>query len=146
MESLEQTLTEHPFLEGLEPQHFEFIASCSRETNFEVNQYILREGEESDQFYLICEGRVVLRSSCPGRHYTTIHTLESGDIVGWSWLIPPHHCQFSAQVTRPTKAITIDGKCLRDKCEQDHDFGYELQKRLGAVIGEMLEMTKMRLG
>ncbi len=146
MALLEQALKAHPFFANLGPSHLNFIAACSYEDQFQKNEYILREGEASDKFYLILEGRVVLRSASPGHHYTTIHILGKGDIVGWSWLIPPYQCLFSAEATQPTQVITIDGQCLREKCEEDHHFGYELQKRFGSAISQMLELTKQRLG
>ena len=35
-----------------------------------------------------------------------------------------------------TRAIGIDAKCLRDKCEADHHLGYEMMKRfLPLLVG-----------
>jgi CRP/FNR family cyclic AMP-dependent transcriptional regulator len=39
----------------------------------------------------------------------------------------------------------FDGKCLRKKCEDDHDLGYEIFKRFLAVITERLESTRLQL-
>jgi len=44
-----------------------------------------------------------------------------------------------------TRAIVLDGKCLRDKCEDDHDLGYEIMKRFNLIIAERLEQTRFQL-
>jgi hypothetical protein len=39
----------------------------------------------------------------------------------------------------------LDGKCLREKCEEDHDFGYEIMKRFILIVVERLEATRLQL-
>jgi hypothetical protein len=43
------------------------------------------------------------------------------------------------------RAIALDGECLRNKCENDHDFGYEMLSRFSRVIERRLEATRMQL-
>ena len=145
MESLKQVLSEHPFLQGLKPAHLDFIAECASERQFNAGEYILCEGKEADEFYLILQGKVALGSFISGRGFTTIQTLNHNEIVGWSWLIPPHKWRFSALVIMTTQTIVFDGKRLREQCEADPDFGYELLKRVSQIIGQRLTATRMRL-
>jgi putative transposase len=42
-------------------------------------------------------------------------------------------------------AIMLDGKCLRGKCEEDHELGYELVKRLVSVLGQRLDEARFQL-
>jgi len=44
-----------------------------------------------------------------------------------------------------TRAVVLDGKCLRDKCQADHELGYELLKRVTSVLGQRLDATSFRL-
>jgi hypothetical protein len=60
-------------------------------------------------------------------------------------LIPPYRWRFDARAAEMTRAIAFDGKCLRDKCEQDHDMGYELLKRIASILGERLDSTRFQL-
>ena len=62
-----------------------------------------------------------------------------------SWLIPPYHWHFDAKAVELTRAIALDGRCLRAKCEQDHDLGYELLKRFSTIIEERLQATRMQM-
>jgi CRP/FNR family transcriptional regulator, cyclic AMP receptor protein len=73
-----------------------------------------------------------------------IQTIEDGDVLGWSWLFPPYRWHFNARTIEETRAIALDGVCLREKGEIDHDFGYELVKRVALIIMERLQATRLQ--
>ena len=43
------------------------------------------------------------------------------------------------------RALSLDGTCLRHKCEEDKALGYELTKRFAALIIARLEATRLQL-
>ncbi len=145
METLESILSEHQFLKGLGPDHLKLIVGCASNVRFNPGQYIFRESEEANQFYIIRQGKVALGVFTPGRGSMIIDTLGNDDILGWSWLIPPYHWRFDALAVDLTRAIALDGKCLRKKCEDDHDLGYELLKRFSLIIEQRLEAARIQL-
>jgi len=145
METLEHLLSEHPFLKGLDPKYIQLITGCASNIRFDAGQIIIREGEEADQFYIIRQGKVALQIYTPTHGSIIIDTLTDGDILGWSWLIPPYQWRFDAVAIELTRAIALDGKCLRNKCEADHNLGYELLKRFSSIVDERLESTRLRL-
>jgi CRP/FNR family cyclic AMP-dependent transcriptional regulator len=145
MRTLEGVLGKHPFFSGLDPRYLELAVGCAANVRFNAGEFIFREGEEANHFYLIREGKISLEVSVPGRGPLTIQTLRGGDILGWSWLVPPYHWRFDACAAEMTRAIVLDGKCLRDKCEADHQLGYELLKRVTSVLGRGLDATRVRL-
>lgn len=145
MQVSEQDLSGLPFLKGLDPRHITFIGRCASNIQFHEGQYIFREGEEANYFYIICQGRVAIQLYTPRRGPITIQTIGDNDVLGWSWLIPPHRWRFDAQAVETTSAIALDGRCLRTKCEQDHSLGYELLKRFAVVITSRLEATRLQL-
>jgi len=145
METLRGILAEHPFLTGLEDCHLDLLVGCASNVRFDVGQFILREGEEANQFYLIRHGKVALEVSAPGHGPIIILTLGESEVLGWSWLVPPYRWKFDARAVELTRAIVLDGKCLRTKSEQDHDLGYELLKRFAHIIEKRLAATIMQL-
>ena len=145
MQTLEPYLAEHPFLKGLDPRHLNIIVGCASNVRFDAEQYILREGEEATNFYIIHHGKVALEIFTSDRGPITIQTIGEGDVLGWSWLIPPYQWHYDARAIEPTSAIALDAKCLRIKCEEDHDLGYELLKRFTRVITQRLEATRLQL-
>jgi CRP-like cAMP-binding protein len=143
--TLEPIIREHPFFQGLEDRYIQLITGCASNVRFEGNQVVFREGEEANQFYLLREGLISLEISAPPRGFVTVETIREGEVLGWSWLFPPYRWRFSARTLQPTRAVAFDGKCLRAKCDQDHDLGYELFNRFSQVVTERLQATRMQL-
>ena len=75
----------------------------------------------------------------------TLQTVGEGDVVGWSWLFPPYRWYFDAKALQPTQMLAFDGRCLRTKCDSDHDLGYELIKRAANTLRERLEAARLQL-
>lgn len=142
---VQKSLGAHPFLAGLSDTHIAKLATCARQMTVTGGQYLGREKEPADAFYLIQSGQVAIEMRTPERGKVCIQTLGPGDLVGWSWLAPPHIWQFDARVTAKVEALTLDAACLRKQCEQDHDLGFELLKRLVVVIGRRLAGTRLQL-
>ena len=65
--------------------------------------------------------------------------------MGWSWLFPPHSLHFSAHAIEPTRTIFFFAPRLQEQCEQDHELGYELMKRIAEVATESLQAVQLRL-
>lgn len=144
-ENLEGILTAHPFFSGMRPEHLQILVGCASNARFDGGEFILREGQEANEFYLIRHGKVALEVYAPERGPVNIQTLGEGEILGWSWLVPPYHWRFDARVIELTRAIALDGKCLREKCERDYQLGYELLKRFTQVMAERVQAAQFQL-
>jgi CRP-like cAMP-binding protein len=145
IQKLDTIIREHPFFHGLEERHIKLIAGCAKNVRFAEGKTIFREGDPANQFFLIREGQVAVEVMVPTRGFITIQTVQTGDVVGWSWLVEPHTWHFGARTQRATRALAFDGKCLRGKCERDHDLGYELFKRFTPLMVDRLEATILQL-
>ena len=145
METLQNLLAEHPFAQGLEERHLALLTGCASNVRFDTGQVIFREGEEANQFYLVREGNLAVELHAAERGPIAVLTVGAGEVLGWSWLVPPYRWQFDARALQPTRAIALDGKCLRAKAEQDHDLGYELLKRVAHIMEERLQATRLQL-
>jgi CRP/FNR family transcriptional regulator, cyclic AMP receptor protein len=143
--SLGPLLKEHAFFDDLKPEYIDFLVDCASNVRFEANQLIFRQGENADRFYLIRSGKIAIEISAPGQPSITIKTLSEHDVLGWSWLFPPYQWQFDARAVVLTRAIALDGRCLRGKCETDPSLGYELMKRFSWVMLETLQATRLQL-
>jgi hypothetical protein len=66
-------------------------------------------------------------------------------MLGCSWLIPPYRSRFDARAVEMSRAIALDGNCLRAKCEEDHELGYEPVKEVASTLGQRLDATRFRL-
>jgi CRP/FNR family transcriptional regulator, cyclic AMP receptor protein len=133
------------FFKGLNAHQLQLLTDSAMEKQFDAGQSILEEGSPANRFYLILEGKVVLESKLEDHGMVPIETLGPGEDLGWSWLFPPYDLQLSARALEPTKTIFFYGTRLRKQCEEDHDFGYQLTKRIAAVVIKRLRATQQRL-
>jgi CRP/FNR family transcriptional regulator, cyclic AMP receptor protein len=144
MRTIAQDLPEHPFFSGLDPAALELAAGCATTVRFRPGEYLFREGEPADTFYVLRHGRVSIQMRTPTRE-VVLDTAHDGDVVGWSWLIPPYRWTFDARATSDTSAIAFDGACLRGKCESDATLGYALLQRVVQVMSARLQSARVRL-
>ena len=142
---LDRLVCEHPFLAGIAPDHCALICGCAKNVRFDEGQYLFREGEPANEFFLIRHGRVALEIMGPGRTPLRFLTINEGDIAGVSWLVPPYRWAFDAQALGLTRAVSIDARCLRDKAESDHDFGYEMMKRFMSMLAQRLHAAILQI-
>ena len=145
MESLEPILAGHPFFRDLAAPHLALLVGCASNVRFAAGEFIFHAGEAADRFFLVRDGHVAIELAPPGGGALTVQTIGAGHVLGWSWLVPPYHWKFDARAIEPTRALALDGRCLRAKCEADHDFGYELLKRVAQVMEERLQATRLQL-
>jgi CRP/FNR family transcriptional regulator, cyclic AMP receptor protein len=145
MVAIDDLLSGHPFFKGLKPEHLALVAGCGQNVHFDAGAYLLREGEAADRFFAIRAGSVVIEAYVPSRGPVALQTLGENDIVGWSWLFPPHVWQFDARAREEVRATAFDGACLRTKCDADPTLGYELMKRMARLVSSRLEATRRQL-
>jgi len=144
MEGLERILREHSFFSGIKEEYVALLAGCAKNVRFEAGEYVFHEGGTADQLYLLRSGRVALQISAPERA-VTIQTVGESDIVGASWLVPPYRWGFDAKALELTRAISLDATCLRGKCEDDHDLGYEMMKRFMPILLQRLQAARLQI-
>lgn len=145
MQTLEAILGEHYCFKGLDKKYFDIIAKNASQVSFDEGEFIFHENEKADKFFIIQEGIVALEAKlAPDRDPITIQMIGEGDVLGWAWLFPPHMWHFDAKAVAPTRAVAIDGNFMRDKCEEDHDLGYELLKRFANMIQQRLQAVRLQ--
>jgi CRP/FNR family cyclic AMP-dependent transcriptional regulator len=145
MNSIEPILAAHPFFKEFERRHFDIILGCSENVQFEAGQFIFREGQDADSFYLLYYGKISLEVFVPQRGTIPIQTLKAGEVLGWSWMIPPYHWHFDARAVELTRAVALNGVCLRKRCDEDHDLGYRFLTRIAHIMEHRLQATRIQL-
>lgn len=146
MEALVKFLEKHPLLEGFSPEDLRTVAECATTVRFNPGEMIFHEGDEANQFYIIRQGLVEISVGTAERGAVVLQTLGDRDILGWSWLVPPYKWHFDARSVEITRAVALDGKGLRARCEDDCRLGYELSRRCIQIMEERLHSMRLRLG
>jgi CRP-like cAMP-binding protein len=145
IENLTDILRQHPFVADLPDHHMQVLIGCASNVRFDEGTYLIREGQIAETLFLLRSGRVALEIDLTERGTLRIQTVGSGEVLGWSWLISPFRWHFSGAAVTEVRAVALDGKCLRTKCENDHDFGYEMLKRMSQTMERRLEATRLQL-
>lgn len=145
METLEKILAEHPFVKGLEEEHIQLILGCAKNVVIEAGKYLFKENEEANSFYIVRIGKIALEIYSPEKGAIVIQTVGEGEMIGWSWMVPPYQWKFDARAIELTRLIELDGTCLRTKCESDPKLGYEIMKRLANVFEQRVNSLRLQL-
>lgn len=144
--TIAEMLQANPWFRVLEPPLFQKLVDISTVKTWEEGATIFREGDRDDNLYLIFEGQVALEVYVQGHGRITILTLGPDEIFGWSAVIPVEGTRTaSARAMRATQAIAFDSEALRKACDEDHDLGYHVYRRLNNVVAGRLSATRLQL-
>lgn len=143
IDTMAAVLAEQPFFKDVEPRHLRAVAGCAANVRFDPGEFLFEDGEPADKAYLLTQGQVFLELSVPGKGTVIVDTLGKGAVVGWSWLFPPYRAHLDARAANDVRAVSLDGVCLRSKCDEDAVLGYEIMKRFAAVFVSRLEITRL---
>jgi CRP-like cAMP-binding protein len=135
----------HPFLRGMAPQHVDLIVQGARHAEYSADYLLIREGEPANQFFLIEAGLVALEGGLPGKAGDPIQMIGAGEPLGWSWLFPPFTWHFSARAVQPTQAIVLNAGHLLVLCEENHDLGYDVMRRIAQIFISRMQATRKKL-
>ena len=144
-QSLKPLLEKHPFFAGLDDAYLDLLAGCGANKRFKPGEYLMREDDPADHFFVLRKGHVAIKTDAVERGELTIQTAGEGDVLGWSWLIAPYRSRFNVQAVEDTVTTALDGRCLRGKCEADPALGYALLQRFSAMLAQRLEQTRSQL-
>ena len=141
----ESYLAEQPIFRDLGSDYLSLLSECAANVRFRAGETIFRQGDPADRFYLIRDGRVSVEIASPSDGPLTIQTLEAGEVLGFSWLFPPYTWYFDARAAASTRAIALDARCLRGKCDQDPVLGYELMKRFSSILHSRMQAARLQI-
>jgi CRP/FNR family cyclic AMP-dependent transcriptional regulator len=135
-----------PWFHVMTAEHFDKMVKIARVFKFEPGQVIFREGDKEDYLYVVLEGRVAIEISVPGRGRMRILTADAMDEVGWSSVTPVVRQRTAgARAVFPSRLVAFDANELRRLCEEDHDFGYFVMRRMANLVAGRLLTTRLQL-
>lgn len=143
MSKLAPTIKSHPFFNSVPPEHLEHLLKNAQEVAFQPGEFLFRESEPANRFYLVQSGRVAVEAG--KQHEKVIQMIASGEVLGWSWLFPPFAWHFSARATEPTQCVVLDGGHLLVAAEENPEFGYDLMRRISQILVGRLQITRQKM-
>ncbi len=111
-----------PIIDGLPAGPRERLSAKLALLELEPGVTFMHEGEATQSLTIIVRGRVALRLRVPERGAVTILTLDPGDIVGWSAIVPPYRATTSATTLESTELAVFDAAELRELLATDAEL------------------------
>jgi len=121
------------------------LSQISEVIEFEPGDTPLLEGQPLDYLYIVVDGEMQIEVYVPS--YGNMETARLGplDIFGWSAMTPVVR-QRTGTTTAVThcRVIRIMGKQLYALCEEDHDIGFYIYRRIANVVARSFLATRLQ--
>lgn len=114
-------------------------------TSYPAGAVVIREGGPVDSLGVVVDGRLAIRLSVPGRDVVTVLTVEQGDFIGWSALVPPHRATSTLVALEPTTVVTFEGSALRAALDADPALAAALLWPVLEAVARRLAATRTQL-
>ncbi len=121
------------------------LAAIAGQAAFTTGEVVLHDGAPTPFLGLVESGRVGLRLSVPERGNQTVVTIEPGELLGWSAVVPPYRATAEAVALEPTRVETFDAAALRALLQSDRDLAAELLPLLLVCVSDRLTTSWQQL-
>lgn len=138
-------LDDLPLLAGLTPTHRAAVAGISTIETYAPGHRLFDEGGVADRCWVVLSGCVMIDAATPSSGRVALQSLGHGELVGWSWVVPPHRWHFGATVVSPTRAVVVDAVKLRELADADPELGYRVALVMVGALVNRLQTTRIRL-
>lgn len=143
--AIRAAVAEQELFRGLDPEFVEALSAHAVEREFADNELVFRQGAPAETFYLVGDGLIVIEIPAIEGPPLELQRLGRGELLGWSWLIPPYRWNFQARAEGSTRVLVFDGRAIRARCEQDPRLGYAVFKRFAQLMSERLEEARAKM-
>ena len=130
---------------GLSPEAIERLASIAAIREVALDTELFHEGQVTESMSIVLTGRVALRTLVPDRGMVTILTVEPGDLIGWSAIVPPHRATSVGIAIEPVTLLEFPGERLRSLLRADNALAASVYPRVLQAVGRRLAATRMQL-
>ena len=144
-DSIEERLKGNPFFAELKPSDLQMLARHAAWRREPKDDILFEHGDRASHFFLLCEGTVVIEIPAIAGPSLEVQQLGPGEVLGWSWLIPPYRWSFQARTESAALLVAFDGQAIRDHCEQDPAFGYRVLQRFSSLMSERLDAARRKM-
>ena len=149
-----ELIRRYPFFSGLDYDHLVTMAKVAVEETMDAGHCFFHEGDDLKNVYLVLEGAVAMVFEVPDQEVEqqvsgqltgvlktkdiTVSTVGTGDVFGWSGLIPPRTATASAKAIMACRVVAFDSDELLQLFDEDCGFGYAMAVKAAQVIRERL--------
>ncbi|MGW8144478.1 MAG: Crp/Fnr family transcriptional regulator [Anaerolineales bacterium] len=135
-----ELIRRYPYFSGISIGQLNMLANMAEEIEIQPGHYFHHEGDDINKVYIIVEGDVSLITSLPQQDKeVVINTLGAAEVFGWTSLLPPFTAGAGARANTKCKLIEFSASKLREKFEEDYEFGYLMMMKIAQIIRQRLD-------
>jgi CRP-like cAMP-binding protein len=146
-----EVLRLYPFFGFLSHEQLREVAMITDTVTLAADKVLFHMDEKATALYLLREGRIDLHYIVNDEHDPRLRkdfvvgTVNPGDLLGISAVVPPHKMMSSAVTLEPCVLLRIDAEKLRELSQADSKFAYDLQRQVAQALKERLQGTRVWL-
>jgi CRP/FNR family transcriptional regulator, cyclic AMP receptor protein len=135
-----------PIFLDLKPFQLARLASAVSVIELGPDFQLITEGDPLDYTYILLEGEMTVKSFVPSIGNIDTSHLGPLDVCGWSALTPVVRQRTGTVVTIGyCRLLKMDSRILIPMCEEDHDIGFCIYKRISNVAARTFLTTRLQL-
>jgi CRP-like cAMP-binding protein len=127
-------------LKGLTDWELSIVAQYFQQESLPAECVLFEEGGKADRLFILEEGAVSLQIG-DGDPYP-IHL--PGEMIGWSFLVPPHRYTASAVTSAPCKLLVLKSPDFHYLVHREPRMGVKIMSNLSEVVANRLTQFRLR--
>ena len=140
-----EELKGYRYFAGLPQSALDQIAWISTVRQFEAGERLLAEGAEATHLVILKSGQVDIIYRIGDGREVTAESAVAGEVIAWSALLEPFRLTASGIGSKGGELIAIDGAKLRELCEADTWFGYQLMTEIARALRDRVTGLRVQL-
>jgi CRP-like cAMP-binding protein len=101
---------------------------------FDKNEYIFRQGDKAERFYMLQQGKVLLEQKITDMITVSVSAIKPGFSFGWSAMLDEELFTTDAICAEACKVFSFREKKIKTLFEKDHSLGFIMSQRLLRIM------------
>lgn len=144
-EELLKLLGDTALFAGLDDRYLQRLVRISNEEHFKRNEYIFKEGDPGEKFYLVLDGAVRISRQVPGMGEEALTILRSGAAFGEMALIEDCPRSADALAHETCALFVVQKQDLEDLLFVDRDLAYDFLWKMVRLLSARLRETTNKM-
>ena len=134
-----------PIFEDLEPHELEKVVRVCDIIEMKHGEFVFREGDAGDRFYMIAEGAVRISRNIPGSGEEALVVLKSGACFGEMAIFDEMERSADAIVDTRSLLLTITREAFKELLVSDKELAHKVLWSVCRLLSERLQASNEQL-
>ncbi|MDX1929501.1 MAG: acetate--CoA ligase family protein [Pirellulaceae bacterium] len=142
---IREALVSLDFTQGMPAAAIDQLTAIAALKSYPAGRVLFNESDYHPYLHIVLDGLVILEMRLPGHGSRKILTLGRGDILAWSSFLTDGVMTTTAIAAEGTQVVEFSTDALRTLCEQNHELGYFVMRKVSVSLARRLLATRLQL-